>query len=135
MFSGAELRLAKERRLKYQGTAKIDISHISLPSEYNRDNVERLRGIFQHEGCDRLSLPNHIIATMSKENLQSALNGSQMSGNALMSQPPDAYVHLDFPIGQVVCLHGQHRLRAGKEFLAPYERWWPVDLYSDGALG
>lgn len=132
MFSSTELRLARERRLKFQGTAKINISQISLPSEYKPDNVERLRRIFDSEDCDRLSLPNHVVATISREHLMSALSGSEVNANALMSQSPDSYVALEFPIGQVTCLHGQHRLRAGREFLAPYDRWWTVDLYLDG---
>lgn len=132
MFSSTELRLARERRLKFQGTAKIKISQISLPSEYKPDNVERLRRIFDSEDCDRLSLPNHVVATISRENLMSALSGNQVNANSLMSQPSDSYVSLEFPIGQVTCLHGQHRLRAGREFLAPYDRWWTVDLYLDG---
>ncbi|QGA15968.1 hypothetical protein EYB26_003635 [Talaromyces marneffei] len=131
MFSSTELRLARERRLKFQGTAKINISQISLPSEYKPDNVERLRRIFDSEDCDRLSLPNHVVATISREHLMSALSGNEVNANALMSQPPDSYVALEFPIGQVTCLHGQHRLRAGREFLAPYDRWWTVDLYLD----
>jgi hypothetical protein len=46
MFTDAELRLAKERRLKYQGTAKINLNQISLPSEYDQKNVKRLYNVF-----------------------------------------------------------------------------------------
>lgn len=90
MFSSTELRLARERRLKFQGTAKINISQISLPSEYKPDNVERLRRIFDSEDCDRLSLPNHVVATISREHLMSALSGNQVNALSLMSQPPDS---------------------------------------------
>uniref|UniRef100_A0A093UMF8 Uncharacterized protein n=1 Tax=Talaromyces marneffei PM1 TaxID=1077442 RepID=A0A093UMF8_TALMA len=100
MFSSIELRLARERRLKFQGTAKINISQISLPSEYKPDNVERLRRIFDSEDCDRLSLPNHVVATISREHLMGALSGNEVNANSLMSQQPDSHVALEFPIGQ-----------------------------------
>ncbi|QKX64376.1 uncharacterized protein TRUGW13939_11550, partial [Talaromyces rugulosus] len=129
MFTSAEVILAKERHLKYQGTAKIKISQISLPLEYKPDNVDRLCGIFEKENCDRIALRNHVVATISKENLMRALSDQQTNLSSLMGQQSDRHVHLDFPVGQIVCLHGQHRLRAGNEFLAPYERWWTVDLY------
>ncbi|CRG88388.1 hypothetical protein PISL3812_05418 [Talaromyces islandicus] len=58
-----------------------------------------------------------------------ALSDQQMNLSSLMGQQSDRHVHLDFPVGQVVCLHGQYRLRAGNEFLVSYERWWTVDLY------
>ncbi|PCG89751.1 hypothetical protein PENOC_105170 [Penicillium occitanis (nom. inval.)] len=38
---------------------------------------------------------------------------------------------LQFSVGQVLCLHGQHRVRAGAEVLLEEDRWWTVDLYLD----
>ena len=96
IFSSAELRLARERRLKFQGTAKINISQISLPSDYRQDNVERLRRVFESDDCDRLLLPNHVVATISREHLMSALSGNEVNANSLMSQPPDGYAALEY---------------------------------------
>ena len=120
MFSSTKLQLAQERRLKFQGTAKINISQISLPSEYKPDNIERLRCIFDNEDCNQLSLPNHVMATISREHLISALSSNKVNTNTLMSQSPDSYVTLEFLIKQMTCLHRQHHLRAGREFLASY---------------
>jgi hypothetical protein len=33
---------------------------------------------------------------------------------------------------QLECLHGRHRIQAGREFLSPRNKWWAVDLYLAG---
>ncbi|OJD11085.1 hypothetical protein AJ78_08070 [Emergomyces pasteurianus Ep9510] len=50
-FTEEEVRVATERRLKYQGTAKVRLDQIQfdppLPRDLNSNNLERLRQIFQ----------------------------------------------------------------------------------------
>lgn len=70
---------------------------------------------------------NHATAVVSKRHLANALREAQISAQALLTNPPDRYPHL-----QIQCLHGQHRLRAGEEFLPPSDQCWPVDLYLNG---
>ncbi|ELR09839.1 hypothetical protein GMDG_04322, partial [Pseudogymnoascus destructans 20631-21] len=42
---------------------------------------------------------------------------------------PD-YPLLEFPTGfHLECLHGRHRIEAGREFLHPGDDWWTADLY------
>ena len=46
-----------------------------------------------------------------------------------MSSPiVNGYSELVFP-SRLECLHGRHRVQAGKEFLSTGDKWWIVDLY------
>lgn len=136
IFSDAELQLTKERSLKYRGTAKIDISHIScdLPrnKQLDQTNIERLCHVFRKEGCRRSEIQNHITAVVTPRGLDSACRAARITNRELMNTDPEKWPLLSFSPGQVLCLHGQHRLNAAAEVLAPSERWWPVDLYLDG---
>lgn len=40
-------------------------------------------------------------------------------------------LYFQFSAGQVLCLYGQHRVRAGMEVLLEEDRWWTIDLYLD----
>jgi hypothetical protein len=138
MFTDAEIQLAKERSLKYQGTAKINLNQIVLhPSasrEFDPKTVERLREIFVRTGCERLDIRNHVSAVVSRQHLETALQTRHASARALLSNPPDQYLDLQFPTGAVQCLHGRHRLKAGEEVLPPSDQWWTVDLYLNGVF-
>jgi hypothetical protein len=93
MFTDAERRLAQERRLKHQGTAKIGLDQISLPLEYDERNVKRLYDVFSKCKCDRLDIRNHVTATVTEQN---ALRAARVDARALMTNHPDRYVHLQF---------------------------------------
>lgn len=136
MFTDAELQLSTERRLKYQGTAKISLDHISRhPSatkQLNPRNIERLCEIFREDGCHRFDIQNHITAVVSRRHLKRARRAAQITADDLLTKPPEKNPVLCFSPGQVHCLHGLHRLKAAEKILAPSERWWTVDIYLDG---
>ncbi|KAJ5643587.1 uncharacterized protein N7484_006094 [Penicillium longicatenatum] len=127
-----ELRLTTERCQKYQGTAKINIDqivpHSFVARNLDRHNVERLCEVFHKEGCRRIAIHHHISAVVSKQDLHEALRVAGVEAAEMMAGP-DRYPHLSFLNGQIQCLHGQHRLKAGEEHLPPYDQWWTVDLY------
>ncbi|KAA8642578.1 uncharacterized protein ATNIH1004_011523 [Aspergillus tanneri] len=135
MFTDLELQLSSERNRKYQGAAKIRLDQIGLHPSLSRQlepqNVERLCEIFNKDGIRRLDIQNHVTAVVSLRHLQTALRDARVSTDELLTNPPEEYPYLHFPIGQIRCLHGQHRLKAGEELLAPSDQWWTVDLYSD----
>ncbi|GFF96384.1 hypothetical protein IFM53868_08512 [Aspergillus udagawae] len=135
-LTGTELQLTRERSLKYKGTAKVYINqivtHPSISRGLDPKNVDRLCKIFGRDRCRRLDVRNHVTAVVSRQHLEMALASAGVSTIALMTNPPDRYPLLEFPVGQVQCLHGQHRLKAAEELLPPSDQWWTVDLYLDG---
>lgn len=137
MFTDTERQLTIERQLKYQGTAKIGLDQISFHRSVNtkvdQKNVERLCEIFRKDTCHRLDIRNHVTAIVSRRHLRRACRAAGITNNEdLMTNSTAHYPRLQFPAGQVQCLHGLHRLKAGEETLPPTEQWWTVDLYLDG---
>ena len=136
MYTDYEAQVATESNEKYQGTARVNLKHISPHTEICRSldlkNVTRLCKIFNREGCQPLEIANHITAVVSSRDFDTALRKSRVSKVQLMTTHSNQYPFLRFSPGQVKCLHGQHRLKAGEEFLSEYDQWWAVDLYLDG---
>lgn len=136
IYTDHELLVASERNQKYRGTARISLKHIrphrNICRSLDTDNVTRLCEIFNKEGCRRLEATNHVSAVVSMRDLNAALEKVQLSTAQLISGNFNQFPSLPFSKGQVRCLHGQHRLQAGKEFLPEYDQWWVVDLYLDG---
>ncbi|KAH2144445.1 hypothetical protein KXV68_005350 [Aspergillus fumigatus] len=134
MLTDTERQLATERQLKYQGTAKINLTEISLHPSVDRTidqkNVQRLCHIFLKDGCQRLDIRNHVTAIVSRRHLTRACHDAGLTPEELKSHQRQ-YPHLRFSGHPVQCLHGQHRLKAGEETLAPSDQWWIVDLYLD----
>ncbi|CEL06328.1 hypothetical protein ASPCAL07434 [Aspergillus calidoustus] len=137
LLTDSERHLTTERQLKCQGTAKIELDHISfqplISREIDWNNVERLRQIFAKDGCQRQDIRNHVTATVSRQQLRRACHAARVTAEELKSHQQQ-YPRLDFRGSQVQCLHGQHRLKAAEETLAPSDRWWTVDLYLDGLM-
>jgi hypothetical protein len=137
LLTDTERQLAAERLLKYQGTAKIDLDHISFQPLIGREidlkNVERLRDIFAKDGCQRLDIRNHVTAIISTQSLERACHAAGLTLEELKNCQQQ-YPRLSFRGQRVQCLHGQHRLKAAEETLAPFDRWWTVDLYLDGLI-
>ena len=97
--------------------------------------MEYLKQCFKKEGCRPLEVPHHIPALIDQERLDAAILASGISAKDLLSNPRDRYPELVFPGGyQLECLHGRHRIQAGREFLLPRDKWWAVDLYLAGMI-
>lgn len=141
-FSEEELRLEKERYVKYQGTARVRLEVLDFqwnePRELSRKNVERLKEIFQgdkmlHGNVRRLDPRNHIPAVIEQSDLNDAILTSEVSAERLLSNPDNNPPVLKFAAGyRLTCLHGQHRIQAAREVLPPTDAWWAVDLYLAG---
>lgn len=133
-----EVRLEAEKRVKYQGTARIRLEWLHFrwnePRELDVKNVERLKSNFRKD-CRRLDIHNHIPALINQQHLDAAIQASRISAGTLLSNPLDGYPELVFPAGyQLECLHGRHRIQAGKEVLSCGDKWWTVDLYLAGMI-
>ncbi len=137
LLTDTERQLTAERLFKYQGTAKIDLNQISLQPlmsrEIDQKNVDRLHNIFAKDGCQRFDIRNHVTAVVSRRHLERACRGAGLTPEELKTYQQE-YPRLSFRGHQVQCLHGQHRLTAAEETLAPSDRWWTVDLYLDGLI-
>jgi hypothetical protein len=132
-----DIRLEAERRVKYRGTARIKLEALHFRRDESREldkgHVEYLKQCFKKEGCRPLEVSHHIPAVIDQERLNTAILASGISAKDLLSNPRDGYPELVFPAGyQLECLHGRHRIQAGREFLSPSNKWWAVDLYLAG---
>lgn len=136
LFTEDEVKQARERRLKYQGTARVSISEIEFDPPISRciddKNVERLCDIFRKSRCRRFEVDNYVPVTVSRSALADALQLADVPARTLLLGSGNQIPFLKFSSGQLLGLHGRHRLCAGSKLLAPLERWWTVDLYLEG---
>lgn len=138
-FTQRETQLATERRLKFQGTAKVSLDEIQFDSQISRQldqrNVNRLCNIFQEEGCQNLAVAHRVPVIVARHHLVAALQRANVSARALLINPESEMPYLRLPQGQLRGLHGRHRIAAGLEvLLSSADRWWAVDLYLNGIL-
>lgn len=135
MDSERESQRFAERQSNFRGSAKVPLGFLSfeetpISGHLDPKNIAGLVQIFELEGCIRLDLENHIPAVISDDLLNQSLYYSQVTGNLLSHRTPPM---LELPPNYILrCLHGKHRIAAAKTFLLPGNRWWTVDLYSDG---
>jgi len=139
-------RLDTERRLICKGAALVRFEYLNW-NEYiqrnpakrraDQEHVERVKRSFHKAGCRRLPSVHHIPAKVSQQQLDTALEDARrkkrwkadaLPSNYATINTQDGYPELEFP-GGIECLHGLHRIQAGKEWLLSTEKWWIVDLY------
>ena len=122
-----------ERRLKYRGAARIALDAVHLTEEPDVRQVEHLKKIFRKEGCRPEHIVNHVLLLIDQPCLDAALRTSGLSSTALLQNAHDEYPELRISSGrQLACIHGKHRIQAGREFLSIREKWWVADLYLAG---
>jgi hypothetical protein len=116
-----EAHLDIERNCKYKGTAKINLEDIGFHPAFSRSlgqhNVDWLCKVFEKEGCRRLDAQNYVPAIISQQHLCAALQAAGKSVDELLASDPSRLPHLHFLAGQVLCLHGRHRIEAGGKVL------------------
>jgi hypothetical protein len=140
-----DLRLDTESRLICKGSALVRFEYLKW-NEYLKlnemerpdpEHVEHVKRIFRKGGCSQLQVAHHIPAVVDQHRLNVALEDARGKGRWKTGTLPsesvtinkkDGYPELEFPSG-IECLHGLHRIEAGKELLPPTEKWWIVDLY------
>lgn len=132
-----ERNLAEDREENFRGTACVSLRRLIFKPEYSRGvdrkNIERLKRIFARQGCLRLAPPNHVPAIITEQDLNVALRHSGRTHKDLLHIAQDAPPKLTLPPKYMLeCLHGQHRILAALEILAPKDEWWTVDLYLSG---
>ena len=132
MDTSCSTAAAETLKETFIGSVKISLNSIRSEDASTADsraldtaNIRRLIRIFQIEGCHPELWP--IVAVIDDVVLQRALANSNLSPSDLSSGEN----FLNIPDGlQVLCVHGKHRLQAGREFLPSKKRWWNVHLCS-----
>ncbi|KFY03092.1 hypothetical protein O988_01705 [Pseudogymnoascus sp. VKM F-3808] len=138
-----DLRFETERRLFCKGSALVKLESLNWDEnkirQHDPKNVLRLKKIFEKDGCRSLKVGNHIPAIVDQHHLETAIENSKHKEMWIAGLLPSIYATIDsetgypeleFP-GGINCLHGFHRVQAGKA-LRPAEKWWIVDLYLSG---
>ena len=136
-FAVPGMDLLAERSRLFYGSVKVWLSQLvyedllTNPRQLDPKNVNRLLEIYRLEGCHRFDLKHRIPALIDKLTLDRALQKSSVTPSTLNSvEEPQL---LDFGRG-IVYLHGRHRLEAAKTFLEADDKWWVVDLFSEGMI-
>ncbi len=128
-----EESLQREKGIKYQGSARVRLEHIGFsdePGVLGKSIVKNLVSIFEGEGCFQQDSRHHVPAVIDQEQLELALGISGNSSDLLLGN-----AELRFPSDfRLKCLHGRHRVQAGREMIPP-QSWWTVDLYLAGIAG
>jgi hypothetical protein len=133
-----EAKLDAERTRKFKGSARVRLEFLHFPEDpvrkLDKKNVKRLKSSYKDGGCHQCDRRNRVNAVLDEPNLHNAVQLSRTSLNALLSAGPSEWPQLTFPPNfRLTCLNGQHRIQAGKEYLAPDAKWWIVDLYLDSS--
>ena len=128
-------RLSDLRHKYYRGIARINLALLTFEGTYAKEhrglcdkNVRRLVKIFDLEGCRRLDEDNFISALIEPETLQRSLT---KAGISELGWPKDGEIPFLSP-DRIECLHGLHRVQAGKAYLDANDQWWTVRLYTEG---
>jgi len=126
-----------EKERQFRGSAKIDLQHLTFDTfrdrEYDQRNEQFLVDAFRRNGCVPLDATFHIPGLISEADLDAAVTASHISRESLFYRNPAQLPHLNFPSNfRLHCLSGKHRIDAARKCLAGNERWWVVELYSDG---
>ena len=131
-LSAKDLQIFREKSRTFCGSFRIPrnkLEHEELPEnprQRDSKNVARLLDVFRAEDCQPREPENHVPAIVARSALPQAHSGGVGGG---VFEEPEWFV----PESPLRVLHGRHRLEAAQKFLKGGDRWWVVDLYSDGA--
>jgi hypothetical protein len=131
-LSAKDLQVFREKSRTFCGSFRIPLDkleHEQLPNnprQRDSKNVARLLDVFRAEGCQPREPENHVPALISYSALPQASRPGGLGGSVF--EEPQRFIP-EYPLR---VLHGRHRLEAARRFLKGADRWWVVDLYSDG---
>jgi hypothetical protein len=126
----------REKKRAFLGSVKISLDKLRpedntrAPRQLSEVGVTRLLDRFQREGCLRHDAHNYVPALISHSDIP--INNFRVDTVGIVSceDPGDPPVYC--PDQPLVYLDGKHRLEAARRFFIPSERWWIVNLYSNG---
>jgi hypothetical protein len=130
-----DIAIIRERSEKFLCTLRVKLDVLCFSSERQRErdegNIQRLVKTFS-KGCHRLQPRNYIPAIINQQILEEVALSSGVSLQSLVKDNGDPPL-LEFPSDiRVECLRGRSRRDAAIRLFLSEERWWVVDLYSEG---
>ena len=133
-----EESLEREKQTKYKGSAQVKLEHLDFskgePAVPDRSSVRNLVSIFEGEGCFHQDSRHHVPAVIGREQLDLAIHSTGISSTVLLDNAKTERPELRLPSEfRLECLHGRHRVQAGRE-MTPPQLWWTVDLYLAGMI-
>lgn len=129
-LTAKDLQIFREKSRAFCGSFKIPLDklqHEDLPNnprQLDKANVARLVNVFHDDECLRRDSDNYVPALINRSALP---DGPIRVGDLPLFDLP-----FFEPSDKLVYLHGRHRLEAAREFFSGNDRWWIVNLYSDG---
>ena len=131
-----EENLEREKRIKYKGSVRIRLEHFDFskdePGVLDKSVVKKLVSIFEGEGCFHQDSRHHVPAVIDREQLDLVIHSSGIRSDLLLGNVQTEVPELRFPSDfRLECLHGRHRVQAGREMVPP-QLGWTVDLYLAG---
>lgn len=126
-------RIEQERSQKYLGTANIRIQSLEFPISESEKLKHHLKLRFLQQGCrTSKDLRHRLNATISQNDLHTALETSNVSCASLLDDSPP-YTELEFPPDfRLQCLHGKAVIKAAEEAFDDENERWLVNLYHPG---
>ena len=122
----------REKSTFFLGRAKVQISNLDFDRVvqiHEKGHVEKLVDVFRREGCHRLDPWNHVPVIASRSLLSESLQASGLQNDDLMKEGEP--IALEFSIN-LQLLHGRRRLLAAEAEEYLWNKWWVVEIYSDG---
>lgn len=121
----------------FVGSAQVDINELLFaydsPYDIDNDKILRLKKLI-FEQCSRLNDNHHIPALISPTALEKAMALSDLHSSSLAPRTAVCFPYLKIDGSGLQCLRGKHRLLAAKDVLPWEDKWWIVDLYTQGWL-
>ncbi len=126
----------------FQGTTRIYLRYLEFArSKYNATsdlyldtkNISRILQIFYIEGYHRLDPTNYIPALIGYNILERCLLRLGVTKEDLLRRHTPPFLELEDDT-RLVYLYSRHRIAAAQDYLLPLDKWWTVDLYSEGRI-
>ena len=136
ILSDVDQLIALEKNRRFRGCVKVPLDKLRpegstlAPRQLSEAGVTQLVDRYKREGCLPRDPQHYIPVLISCHDLPSNFSRIDAAGDASEHDSGDPPVYS--PPQPLVFLAGQHRLEAGRRFLIPSERWWIVNLYSNG---
>jgi len=136
LLASLERKFAESKARHLYGTARVRLSQLIFLDPIRPIDIKittSIKRAFKAEGCLQHEADYSVPAILNHTCLQSALATLAVSLEGFKAALTAKPLIFELPSNlQLQCLHGLHRTHAATEYLPPGDRWWLVDIYSEG---